>query len=115
MDNNATAIPSRLEILPDEILLEVFKYIEPIDLRSFVGHNQRMNNVIKDVKLNMIIEYPDAGEEDFDYLKSFLPNQFIRLELRYRWKALSLNVYVELRSLKLDCDYLSEHQFDQVF
>ena len=84
MDGSASSIPSRLEILSDEILLQVFKYmyIKPIDLRRFVGHNQRINNVIKDVKLNMIIQYPEeveGDEEAFDYPKNCPPNQFIRI------------------------------------
>jgi hypothetical protein len=105
--------PFRLEECPDEIVLEIFQYVQPIDLHSFTGHNLRINNIVRDTKLNVVIQYPE-DEEDLNYLKTFLPNQFIRLELRYTWDAFDINAFEELRSLTLDCDHLSEYQLDQV-
>ncbi|CAF3506383.1 unnamed protein product [Rotaria sp. Silwood1] len=102
-------------MLPDEIFLEIFKYLKSIHLDSFVGHNRRINNIIRDVKVNILIECNEKGErEDFDYVKSFLPNQFIRLELGYFWNTLDLNSYTKLRSLKIDCTFLLRSQFHQV-
>ncbi|CAF3732731.1 unnamed protein product [Rotaria sordida] len=49
MNNILSSIPNRLEILPDEIFLEIFEYLKPVDLISFIGHNQRINNIIHDV------------------------------------------------------------------
>jgi hypothetical protein len=105
--------PNQLEVLPDEIFLEIFKYVKPIDLHSFIGLNLRINNVIKDVQLNVVI-CAEGREENFDYLKSFLPKQIIRLELRYEWEAFDINVLNELRSLTVDYNCLSENQRDQV-
>jgi len=113
MTDIAPSISNRLEILPDEILLEIFKYVKPIDLHSFIGLNLRFNNVIQDVQLNVVID-AEEEEENYDYLKSFLPNQIIRLELRYEWEAFDINVLKELRSLTVDYTCLSENQFDQV-
>ncbi|CAF1086372.1 unnamed protein product [Rotaria sordida] len=93
MNNILSSTSHRLEILPDEIFLEIFKYLKPIDLHSFIGHNLRINNIIHG---------------------SFLPNQFIRLELCYPCEALDLHSYTQLRSLKFDCIFLLEQQFDQV-
>jgi hypothetical protein len=112
MSDTPPSISPQLEALPDEILLEIFKYIKPIDLHSFLGHSQRIDNVLGDVKLNIVIQYPQ--DKDLDYLMSFRPTQFIRLELDYRWNAFDLYSYSELRSLKLNGMYLRNDQFDQV-
>jgi hypothetical protein len=44
----------------------------------------------------------------------FPPEQIIRLELSYGCKACDLNVFQELRSLVLNCIYLSKSQLDQI-
>jgi len=113
MSDILSLTPFRFEEFPDELLLEIFRYVKPVDLHSFTGHNRRINNVIRDVKLNINIQYPE-DEADFYYLTVFLPNQFIHLELQYRWKAFNISLFEELRSLTLNCDYLSTDQFDQV-
>ncbi|CAF3865402.1 unnamed protein product [Rotaria sordida] len=106
----------RLEGLPDEILLEIFKYLKPIDLLSFKGHNQRLNHIIRDVKLHIILQYSEEDDEkDLDYFINFSPEQVICLKLHYGWRAFDLNLFQELRSLTLDCTYLSNNQLDQVF
>ena len=107
-------IPCGLEEIPDEILLEIFKYMKPIDLHSFVGLNQRMNHVVHDVKLSAVIEYSDDEDEDFNYLSSFQPKQFIYLEILHIWETFQMNHFEELRSLSLNCNYLSGDQFEQV-
>jgi hypothetical protein len=115
MSDITSSTPLRLEALPDEILLEIFRYIKPIDLVNLKGHNQRLNNVVRDVKLNIVIAYPEEDDEkDLEYLMKFSPKQIIYLELRYGWKAFDLNVFQELRSLTLNCTYLSKNQLDQV-
>jgi len=88
--------------------------MEPVDLHSFMGQNRRIDNVIRDVKLNIVIQHPLLREENLNYLSSFLPNQFIRLDLDGDWEAFDISLFKELRSLKLDCNGLSEEQFDQV-
>jgi hypothetical protein len=105
-----------LENLPDEILLTIFQYVKPIDLLSFKGHNQRLNNVIHDIKLSIVLQHPeeDVDEKEFYYLTNFLPAQVMYLEVCYRWETLDLNAFQELRSLTLNCTYLSKNQLDQV-
>ncbi|CAF1130442.1 unnamed protein product [Rotaria sordida] len=102
-----------LEMFPDEIFLEIFKYVKPIDLHSFIGHNQRINNIIRDVKLNIIIEFLHK-EDDLTYLMSFLPHQFIHLELNIAWKVLDLHSYTRLRSLKINHYGLSKSELDHI-
>ncbi|CAF1086646.1 unnamed protein product [Rotaria sordida] len=92
MDNILSSTPNRFEILPNEIFLEIFKYLKPIDLISFIGHNPRINDIIH---------------------KSFLPIQFIRLKFCYPWDALNLHLYTKLRSLKLDYTRLLQRQYSQ--
>jgi hypothetical protein len=114
MSDVLSVTPFRFEDFPDEILLEVFKYVKPIDLHGFFGHNQRMNNVVRDVKVNLTIQYAEYEDEDLNYLKILLPKQFIWIELQYSWEAFDIYTLKELRSLKLNCLCLSECQFDQV-
>lgn len=104
----------RFEQLPNEILLQIFGYVRANDLHGFFGQNQRLNDMINDMKLNVVIEEPVYDDEDWNCLKIFLPKQFIRLELRSVWNDFDLNVFQDLRSLSLDSCYLSENQFDQV-
>ncbi len=114
MSDILSSTPFPFEKFPGEILLEIFKYMEPVDLHSFMGHNRRIDNVIRDVKLNIVIQHPLLREENLNYLSSFLPNQFIRLDLNGGWEAFDISLFKELRSLKLNCNELSEEQFDQV-
>lgn len=113
MSDITSLTSTRLEELPDEILLKVFKYVKSIDLHSFIGHNLRINNVIKDVQLNIVI-CPEEEEENLDRLRSFPPNQVIRLELNYEWDTFDINVFKWLRSLTINCQFLSENQLNQV-
>lgn len=105
-----------LEVLPDEILLEIFQYIKPIDLLAWKGQNQRLNNIIRDVKLNIVTEYPEDADDESDlgYLTNFSTEQVISLDLCYGWKAFKLNMFQELCSLTLNCTSLSKDQLDQV-
>ncbi len=114
MSDNLSVIPFRFEKFPDEILLEIFKYVEPIDLHSFFGHNQRMNNIIQDVKVSLAIQYPECEDENLNCLGILRPKQIIYLELQSNWDALDIYTLTELRSLKINCLCLSECQFDQV-
>jgi hypothetical protein len=73
-----------------------------------------MNNLVRDVKVSVVIEYPEYVDENFDYLAILLPKQFIHLELPYTWDAFDIYKLKELRSLTINCICLSEYQFDQV-
>jgi hypothetical protein len=62
--------------------------------------------------VNIVVQ--NQEEDDLDYISSFAPTQIIRLEMRNYWLSLNLNTMIELRSLTLDCTYLSKEQLDQV-
>jgi hypothetical protein len=102
----------QLEVFPDELFLEIFQYVDPIDLRSFKGLNARINGIIQALKVNIVVQCQEKNE--FDYLSIFAPAQISRLEIRYYCLSLNLNVMTELRSLTLDCTFLSKEQLDQV-
>jgi hypothetical protein len=102
----------QLEVLPDELFLEIFQYVGPVGLHSFKGLNNRIDYIIQEVKVNIVVEYQQ--EDDSGYLSSFAPTQIIRLEIREYWSSLNLSRMTELRSLILDCAYLSKEQLDQV-
>ncbi|CAF4014994.1 unnamed protein product [Rotaria sordida] len=112
MSNSLLSNQLRLEVLPNELFLEIFQYVDPIDLRSFKGLNKRIDHIIQLLKVNIVVQYQE--EDDLDYISTFAPTQIIRLEMRNYWLSLNLNTMTELRSLTLDCTYLSKEQLDQV-
>lgn len=105
----------RFEDFPDEILLEIFKYFKIIDLARFIGLNQRLNNVIHDMKLNVTVESPDDDQKGHDFLFKFRPNQFISLDFSHYWDKFEINRFEQLRSLSLNCDTQNEHQIENVY
>jgi hypothetical protein len=104
--------PLKLEALPDEIFLEVFKYVDPVDLHSFSELNHRLHRIVRDVKVNVVIHWQE--EEELACLASLIPTQIICLEMRDYWLSFDLMKMVELRSLTIDCTYLSSQQLNQV-
>jgi len=112
MSDNLSSNQLQLEVLPDELFLEIFQYVEPITLHSFKGLNKRINCIIQALKVNIVVQCQE--EDEFDYLSIFAPAQIIRLEIRNYCLSLNLNIMTELRSLTLDCTYLSKEQLDQV-
>ncbi|CAF4441827.1 unnamed protein product [Rotaria socialis] len=102
----------QLEGTPNELLLEIFQYVNPIDLRSFEGLNKRINCIIQALKVNIVVRCQEKDE--FNYLSIFTPTQIVRLEIRNYCLPLKLNVMTELRSFTLDCTYLSNEQLDQI-
>ncbi|UJR12707.1 hypothetical protein I4U23_016881 [Adineta vaga] len=69
----------RFESLPNEILMEIFYYIDPIDLRSFKGLNKRIDRIIEVLKINVNIHW--KAKMDPTCLSIFNPSQIIRLEM----------------------------------
>jgi len=112
MSDSVSSNQLQLEVLPDELFLEIFQYVEPIALHSFKGLNKRINCIIQALKVNIVVQCQETDE--FDYLSIFAPTQIIRLEIRNYCLSLNLNNMTELRSLTLDCTYLSKEQLDQV-
>lgn len=61
---------SQLETLPNELFLEIFRYTVTKDLRSFKGHNKRINSIIDDVEINL--DFVNEKDAD-DFLNVFSP------------------------------------------
>jgi hypothetical protein len=107
--------PFLLEDLPVEILLEIFQYMEIIDLLSFKGHNQHLNNVIRNFKLNIVFNSSiQETKKQLEYLMMLSPNQVIRLEQHYGQILVDLNEFQELRYLTWNCCFLSISKFYEV-
>lgn len=120
MNDITSTTPLRLEDLPDEILLEIFQYIEPIDFINLKGHNQRLNNVVQDVKLGFVTNCP---HDDIDTiaLNSCLKTNSFSLSLPYcwhnfywRWIQFDSNMFENLRSLQLHCGYALNNHLEHV-
>jgi hypothetical protein len=79
---------SMLEILPDEILLEVCKYLSCVEiLQSFVGLNTRMTNMITEYRQHVLLH--NASITQYSYLyNNVLPQ-----------------IGSHIRSLTIDCCY----------
>jgi hypothetical protein len=112
MSGNLSSSQFQLELLPDELFLEIFQYMDLITLRSFKDLNQRINRIIQSLKVNIVVRNQEKNE--FDYLSILAPVQIIHLEIRHYWLSLNFNSMTELRSLTLDCTYLSREQLEQV-
>lgn len=112
MSDSLSSNQLQLEVLPDELFLEIFQYFDPIDLHRLKGLNKRINCIIQAVKVNIVIS--NQVEDEFDYSSIFSPSQIIRLEIRRCCLSLNFNSMTELRSLTLDCHYLSTEQINQV-
>ncbi|CAF2982810.1 unnamed protein product, partial [Rotaria sp. Silwood2] len=55
---------STLELFPDDIFLELFSFINPIDLyRGFINLNSRLNNILNDIRIRIYIMNDDNCEE----------------------------------------------------
>ena len=105
--------PLKLEAFSDEIFLEIFNYVDSIDLQSFSQLNHRLDRIVRDVKVSIVIQWQEE-EEERARLTSFIPIQIIHLEMRDYWSSFDLNKITELRSLTLDCTYSLREQVKQV-
>lgn len=102
----------QFEEMPDELLLEIFQYVDPIDLRSFKGLNKRISGIIESVKVNILIQHDHAY--DLDLISNFTSTQIIRLEVHKNCLSMNLYTMTELRSLTFGCIHLSKEQQHQV-
>ncbi|CAF1476540.1 unnamed protein product [Adineta steineri] len=102
----------RLELLPNELFIEIFEYMDSVDLRNFKGLNKRIDLIIEGLKINVNIHRMEILNTTF--LSAFNPSQIIRLEMRNPWSSMNLTSMMELRSLTLDCGCLTREQLDQM-
>jgi hypothetical protein len=87
---------SLFEHLPNELLLDVFEYIDTRDLhRGFWGLNSRFDNILRSLKnLSLVIEKNDPS------LIAIFASRIIRLEVN-TWHEIDLSRFRNLQSLKL--------------
>lgn len=87
----------RLEIFPDELFLDLFSYIPPVDLfRVWCGLNRRISAIIRSIRISFDLnEYTDANIRALDYFSK----QIVFLHLHISYRSLDLTKYSNLRSL----------------
>ncbi|CAF1134190.1 unnamed protein product [Adineta steineri] len=91
---------SRFELMPDEILLEIFQYISLIDLfNGFVNLNFRLNFLLRDIRSGICIDQNDdkINQSLFSTLYYF-SNQITYIHVD-RYPLLNLDIFPNLRSL----------------
>ncbi|CAF4914343.1 unnamed protein product [Rotaria sp. Silwood1] len=96
---------SKLELFPDELFLELFSFIHPIDLyRGFINLNSRLNNILNDIRICIHIINDDQCE-DYQACLNHFAYQIIYLAIDCHWSRLSYKIslqqFVNLRSLYL--------------
>ncbi|CAF4047201.1 unnamed protein product [Rotaria sordida] len=96
---------STLELFPDELFLELFSFINPIDLyHGFINLNSRLNNILNDIRICIHI-INDDQYEDYQACLNHFAYQIIYLAIDCHWSRLSYNInlqsFVNLRSLYL--------------
>ena len=92
--------PSRLEILPDEIFLDLFSYIHPSELyHVWLGLNRRLSAIINSIRISF-----DLTENTIEYINAlnYFSWQIIFMHLRVNSDLLDLRQYPNLRSLIVD-------------
>jgi len=86
----------RFEHLPNELLLDIFEYIDTRDLyQGFWGLNSRFDNILRSLKdLSLIIEKNDPS------LIAIFASRIVRLEIN-TWHEIDLSHFSNLQSLIL--------------
>ncbi|CAF1283843.1 unnamed protein product [Adineta ricciae] len=98
--------PSRLEILPDELILDLFSYIPSIELYyTWYGLNRRLSAIIRSVKISFDLN--DNTERTIHTLNYF-SSQIVRLHIRNCFDNLDLRCFSNLRSLIIDTKLTSD-------
>jgi len=103
--------PSRLEIFPDELFLDLFSYIPPIELyHVWNGLNHRLNAILHSVQISFdLIENTD----DNNHVLNYFSQQIVYIHLRTSYKSFNLKQFSNLRSLIIDTK-LSKEQFELI-
>lgn len=91
---------SQLEIFPDELFLELFSYLSPIDLYQCWRHfNSRFLAIVRSVRIAFeLIEDLNLNQEILNYFSS----QIVYLHLRIPCQTIDFHQVPYLRSLILD-------------
>lgn len=91
---------SRLEIFPDELFLELFSYISPIELYTiWYGLNHRLNAILRSVQISFdLTENTIVNHEILNYFSQ----QIIYMGLYVSYDLLDFKKFPNLRSLVID-------------
>lgn len=94
-----------LEIFPDELFIELFSYMKPIDLYTgFLNLNSRINTILHDIQININI-IDNNQYEQYKQCMNYFANQITYLAIDCHWSCLlhhlSLRPFRNLRSLHL--------------
>lgn len=102
---------SRLEIFPDELFLDLFSYIPPIDLyHVWNGLNRRLSAIIRSVRISFdLVENTDANTRALNYFSQ----QIVYIRLRLPYQSLDLRQFRNLHSLIVDTK-LTKRQIDSI-
>ena len=92
--------PTRLEIFPDELFLELFSYILPVELcHTWHGLNARFNAVLRSVRISFdLYEHSDAATHALNHFAQ----QTVYIHLHSYYASLNLKQFPNLRSLAID-------------
>lgn len=88
---------SRFELLPDEILIEIFEYLPIVDLyNGFVNLNFRFNLLLRDVHLGIIFD--QSIDDNFINAVNYFSKEIVYIHLEYNpW--INFKCFSNLRSL----------------
>ncbi|CAF1395101.1 unnamed protein product [Adineta ricciae] len=90
---------SRLELLPDEVLIEIFQYIPLIDLfNAFTNLNYRFNFLLRSLQLGVDIHQNESNNQHLLQALTFFAKQIQYIHID-RHPFLNLNIFPNLRSL----------------
>ncbi|CAF0778340.1 unnamed protein product [Adineta ricciae] len=104
-------IPSnqcRLEILPNELLIEVFQHLNCRTLREFQRLNQRFKSIISCLNVCFVLQ------DESDDFNAFNPTQIVRVEMNFCYQSLNFQHLSNIRSLSLDYTYMTKEQIIQI-
>lgn len=102
---------SRIEIFPDELFLELFSYIAPLDLyRSWLNLNNRLRSITRSVKISF-----DLFENSSDVVETlnFFCSQTVYIHFHTSCPSLNLKNFFNLRTLTIDV-ILSREQLESI-
>ncbi|UJR23213.1 hypothetical protein I4U23_026232 [Adineta vaga] len=103
--------PSRLEVFPDELFLDLFSYIPSAELyHVWHGLNHRLSAIIRSVRISFDLN--DNTESSIQALNYF-SLQIVHLHIRNSFDALNLRYFPNLRSLIIDTK-LTNEQLDAI-
>jgi hypothetical protein len=92
---------SRFELMPDEILLEIFEYIPLIDLfNGFVNLNFRLNFLLRDVRLGVFIHQHEQTNKYLLNALYYFSKQILYIHVD-RYPLLNLDIFTNIRSLTI--------------